>query len=88
MDGLAVPADTSAAEELAKALPSGTPVVKAFNATFAKTLGAGEVAGQTLDVFIAGDDEAANRRWRRWPRAEGSALSTSAHSGEPVSSSS
>jgi hypothetical protein len=28
---------------------------------FAKTLGAGEVAGQTLDVFIAGDDEAAKQ---------------------------
>ena len=61
MDGLAVPADTSGAEELAKALPSGTPVVKAFNTTFANTLAAGEVAGQTLDVFVAGDDEAAKQ---------------------------
>jgi predicted dinucleotide-binding enzyme len=61
MDGLAVPADTSAAEELAKALPSGTPVVKAFNTTFATTLVAGGVAGKKLDVFIAGDDEAAKQ---------------------------
>jgi 8-hydroxy-5-deazaflavin:NADPH oxidoreductase len=62
MDALAVPADTSGAEELAKALPSGTPVVKAFNTTFAKTLVAGEVAGQKLDVFIAGDDDSARQK--------------------------
>jgi predicted dinucleotide-binding enzyme len=31
-------------------------VVKAFNTTYAGTLLAGEVAGQPLDVFIAGDD--------------------------------
>jgi predicted dinucleotide-binding enzyme len=34
-------------------------VVKAFNTTFAQTLVAGTVAGQPLDVFIAGDDAAA-----------------------------
>jgi 8-hydroxy-5-deazaflavin:NADPH oxidoreductase len=62
MDALAVPADTSGAEELAKALPSGTPVVKAFNTTFAKTLVAGEVAGQQLDAFIAGDDDSARQK--------------------------
>jgi 8-hydroxy-5-deazaflavin:NADPH oxidoreductase len=62
MDALAVPADSSGAEELAKALPSGTPVVKAFNTTFAKTLVAGEVAGQKLDVFIAGDDDSARQK--------------------------
>ena len=54
--------DTSAAEEIAKALPEGTPVVKAFNTTFSGTLVAGEAAGQQLDVFIAGDDEGAKRR--------------------------
>jgi 8-hydroxy-5-deazaflavin:NADPH oxidoreductase len=32
-------------------------VVKAFNTTFAPTLLAGQVAGEPLDVFIAGDDE-------------------------------
>jgi 8-hydroxy-5-deazaflavin:NADPH oxidoreductase len=48
----------SAAEELAKAAP-GARVVKAFNTTFAPTLEAGEVAGQSLDVFIAGDDAGA-----------------------------
>jgi predicted dinucleotide-binding enzyme len=31
-------------------------VVKAFNTTYAGTLLAGEVDGQPLDVFIAGDD--------------------------------
>lgn len=59
MDGLTVPPDSSGAEEAAKALPSGTPVVKAFNTTFANTLGPGEVAGQKLDVFVAADDEEA-----------------------------
>jgi hypothetical protein len=33
--------------------------VKAFNTTFAGTLSEGEVAGQPLDVFVAGDNEEA-----------------------------
>jgi 8-hydroxy-5-deazaflavin:NADPH oxidoreductase len=49
----------SAAEEIAKVAPAGSKVVKAFNTTFAEMLVAGQVAGQPLDVFIAGDDEAA-----------------------------
>jgi predicted dinucleotide-binding enzyme len=57
-DRLATPADTSATEELAELVPAGTPVVKAFNTTFANTLVAGEAAGQQLDVLIAGDDQA------------------------------
>jgi hypothetical protein len=36
--------------------------VKAFNTTFAGTLVEGEVAGQQLDVLIAGDDEEAKRK--------------------------
>ena len=52
----AVPADTSAAEEIAEAAPASATVVKAFNTTFAGTLVAGRVAGQPLDVLIAGDD--------------------------------
>jgi len=36
--------------------PDGARVVKAFNTTFAGTLVEGEVAGQPLDVLIAGDD--------------------------------
>ena len=55
-DGLATAPDSSSAEDLAKAVPSGAKVVKAFNTTFASTLLAGQVAGQPLDVFIAGDD--------------------------------
>ena len=58
-DGLATAPGTSAAEELAEELPAGARVVKAFNTTFAPTLVEGEVAGQPLDVFIAGDDEGA-----------------------------
>jgi len=60
-DGLVVPADSSAAEEIAKVAPEGVPVVKAFNTTFAKTLVSGEVTGQPLDVLIAGDDEPAKQ---------------------------
>jgi 8-hydroxy-5-deazaflavin:NADPH oxidoreductase len=55
-DRLVTPADSSAAEEIAKRLPSGAAVVKAFNTTFAATLVAGAVAGQKLDVLVAGDD--------------------------------
>lgn len=55
-DGLATAPDSSSAEDLAKAIASGAKVVKAFNTTYAGTLLAGQVAGQPLDVFIAGDD--------------------------------
>jgi 8-hydroxy-5-deazaflavin:NADPH oxidoreductase len=58
-DRLVTPAESSAAEELAKNVPADASVVKAFNTTFAATLVEGEVAGQPLDVFIAGDDEGA-----------------------------
>ena len=53
---LVVPEGSSGAQELAKLLSAETRVVKAFNTTFAQTLVAGEVAGQPLDVLIAGDD--------------------------------
>lgn len=55
-DRLVTPADSSAAEEIAKQVPSGAAVVKAFNTTFASTVVAGSVAGQKLDVLLAGDD--------------------------------
>jgi len=55
-DGLATTPDSSSAEDVARAIASGAKVVKAFNTTYAGTLLAGEVAGQPLDVFIAGDD--------------------------------
>lgn len=57
-DGLVTAPGTSAAEEIAKAVP-GARVVKAFNTTFAGTLVTGEVSGQKLDVFLAGDDDEA-----------------------------
>jgi 8-hydroxy-5-deazaflavin:NADPH oxidoreductase len=61
-DGLATAPDSSSAEDVAKAIAAGAKVVKAFNTTYAGTLLTGEVAGQPLDVFIAGDDvEAKNK---------------------------
>lgn len=61
-DRLATPQGSSSAEEVAELVPEGTPVVKAFNTTFANTLVGGEVDGQQLDVLIAGDDDAAKRK--------------------------
>jgi 8-hydroxy-5-deazaflavin:NADPH oxidoreductase len=55
-DDLATPPGSSAAEEIAKLAPPNARVVKAFNTTFAGTLVNGAVAGQKLDVFLAGDD--------------------------------
>jgi 8-hydroxy-5-deazaflavin:NADPH oxidoreductase len=54
-DDLVVPADSSAAAEIAAALPRAR-VLKAFNTTFAATLAAGAVGGQPTTVLIAGDD--------------------------------
>ena len=61
-DRLATAPGSSSAEELAELVPDGTSVVKAFNTSFAPTLVAGEVGGQTLDILIAGDDEAAKQK--------------------------
>ena len=61
-DRLATAPGSSSAEEVAALVPDGTSVVKAFNTTFSPTLVAGEVGGQPLDVFIAGDDEAAKQK--------------------------
>jgi NADPH-dependent F420 reductase len=54
-DSLVVPADGSAAAEIAEALPQ-SHVLKAFNTTFAATLAAGSVGGTPTTVLIAGDD--------------------------------
>ena len=54
-DSLTVPADGSAAAEIAAALPQSR-VLKAFNTTFAGTLAAGVVGSLTTTVLIAGDD--------------------------------
>jgi 8-hydroxy-5-deazaflavin:NADPH oxidoreductase len=70
-DGLVTPTDSSAAEEIAKAAPAGASVVKAFNTTFAGTLVTGRVAGQPLDVLIAGDNEDAKTAVARLVEAGG-----------------
>jgi 8-hydroxy-5-deazaflavin:NADPH oxidoreductase len=54
-DSLTVPADASAAADIAAALP-GSRVLKAFNTTFAATLASGKVGDLTTTVLIAGDD--------------------------------
>ncbi|WP_217912705.1 NADPH-dependent F420 reductase [Miltoncostaea marina] len=64
------PGAGSAAEEIQAAAP-GARVVKAFNTTFAGTLAEGAVAGQPLDVLIAGDDEEAKGRVARLARDGG-----------------
>jgi hypothetical protein len=51
-DGLAVPEDTSVAQEAAKAAPPSASVFKAFNTIFRHVL----ENGRPLDVLIAGDD--------------------------------
>ncbi|CAN5361459.1 NADPH-dependent F420 reductase [soil metagenome] len=57
-DSLVVPVGSSAAAEIAAALPS-SHVLKAFNTTFAGTLAAKTVGPNKTTVLIAGDDEAA-----------------------------
>lgn len=54
-DSLVVPADSSAAAEIAAALPQ-SHVLKAFNTTFAATLVSGTVGRLPTTVLIAGDD--------------------------------
>ncbi|GAB3042414.1 NADPH-dependent F420 reductase [Parafrigoribacterium mesophilum] len=54
-DSLTVPADSSAAQEVASRVP-GASVLKAFNTTLAATLTSGQVGGQPTTVLIAGDD--------------------------------
>ncbi|NNU25943.1 NADPH-dependent F420 reductase [Isoptericola sediminis] len=54
-DALVVPADSSAAAELAAAVP-GASVVKAFNTNFAATLATGTVGDVPTTVLAAGDD--------------------------------
>ena len=54
-DSLTVPADGSAAAEIAAVLPQSR-VLKAFNTTFAGTLAAGTVGPLPTTVLIAGDD--------------------------------
>jgi predicted dinucleotide-binding enzyme len=57
-DSLTVPADSSAAAELAASLPQ-SQVVKAFNTNFAATLASGAAGELPTTVLIAGDDSQA-----------------------------
>ena len=57
-DDPAAPPRLSAAEELARLLPQST-IVKAFNTILASHFVMPRVAGQMLDVFVAGDDDEA-----------------------------
>ena len=57
-DSLVVPADGSAAAELAAALPAAQ-VLKAFNTNFAATLNTKTVGGNPTTVLVAGDDTGA-----------------------------
>lgn len=59
-DSLVVPADSSAAAQIAAALPQSR-VVKAFNTTFAGTLASGTVGGSPTAVLLAGDDAEAKQ---------------------------
>jgi 8-hydroxy-5-deazaflavin:NADPH oxidoreductase len=60
--GLTIGHSTSAAEEIAKAVP-GAEVVKAFNTVFAQVLaeGADFGNGRKVSVFVAGDSERAKQ---------------------------
>ncbi len=51
---------TSAAEEVQKMLPKAH-VVKAFNTVFAQNQSTGQVGGEQLTLFVAGDDTKAKR---------------------------
>ena len=55
---LVVPADSSAAAEIAATVPTAR-VLKAFNTNFGPTLATGSVGDQATTVLIAGDDESA-----------------------------
>lgn len=55
-DSLTVPANSSAAAQIADRIPRSR-VVKAFNTTFASTLATGAVGSLPTTVLIAGDDD-------------------------------
>ena len=56
------PDNISGAEGLVSLLPETTPLVKAFNTVFSRTLPEGQKDGLQLDVFIAGDDAEAKTK--------------------------
>jgi NADPH-dependent F420 reductase len=60
-DSLSVPADSSAAAQIAAQLPTAR-VLKAFNTNFAATLASGVVGEHTTTVLVAGDDADAKQQ--------------------------
>jgi len=58
LSGLVTPSGSSGAQEIAKAVPAGAHVVKAFNTFFGHIL----ARGGRLDAFIAADDAEAKAR--------------------------
>jgi NADPH-dependent F420 reductase len=70
-DDVTTPPGSSAAEEIAKIVPKDTKVLKAFNTTFAGLLNQGNIAGQPLDVLIAGDDADAKATFSKLVEAGG-----------------
>lgn len=58
LSGLVTPAGSSGAQEIAKGLPAGAHVVKAFNTIFGHVL----AKGGRLDAFFAADDADAKAR--------------------------
>jgi hypothetical protein len=70
--GLTVGHATSAAEEIAKAVP-GAEIVKAFNTVFAQVLaeGADFGAGRKVTVFVASDSERAKQTARALAQSMG-----------------
>ncbi|QGF24735.1 NADPH-dependent F420 reductase [Raineyella fluvialis] len=69
-DDLVVPADSSAAAQLASLLPKAN-VLKAFNTTFAGVVGAGSLGGNDAVVLVAGDDNGAKETLIRLVEAGG-----------------
>ncbi len=67
---LALGFTTSGAEELAKLAPRAH-VVKAFNTVFARNMSTGQVAGEPLALFVAGDSAAAKESVMRLGREIG-----------------
>ncbi len=70
-DDLVTAPGTSAAETIRDVIPADATLLKAFNTTFASTLATGAVAGQPLDVFIAGDNDAAKTTFTQLLRRAG-----------------
>jgi predicted dinucleotide-binding enzyme len=58
LSGLVTPPGSSGAQEIAKGLPAGVHIVKAFNTIFGHVL----AKGGRLDAFIAADDAEAKKR--------------------------